>query len=212
MGLPQLTGVLLLLAAGPAHADRVVVIGQVPPPGAGQGRHELLDTADLVPADAGRRAERAEQARALAEGGRRAFTEARFAEAVTLLARARDAIVEIGFEGSSPDDLAQVSLVLGLAQAVTGDEVGADQSVRLALRLRPDLPLDPERFGPPARRRVERLRAEVDDARIPRVVTTEPIGAAIEIDGRPAGATPCTVELSLGPHVVLARASGRPAR
>ncbi len=49
-----------------------------------------------------------------------------------------------------------------------------------------------------------------------RVAITVPgvgdLGAAIEIDGAPAGASPLTVDLTLGAHVVVARAAGRVPR
>lgn len=96
---------------------------------------------------------------------------------------------------------------LGLVRLALGDEGGADAALDRALGVDPGLVLDPVRYPPTLRERLEERRA------VPRPMATlrveaEPAGARVQVDGELRGPAPLEMEVSVGRHLVRVAARG----
>ncbi|HTE55715.1 MAG TPA: hypothetical protein VK698_32900 [Kofleriaceae bacterium] len=146
----------------------------------------------------------------LAGEGWRGYLEARFGDAAAALEQARvEAAGLLDLDGG-PEVYAEVCLRLGAVELTLGREREAELDLRLAARLDPKRTVSDAEFKPAV---VERhRRAAGPRARLRRRIDVDPAGAALEVDGRPAGSAPAGVDLEEGRHVVVARAAGRAAR
>jgi hypothetical protein len=106
------------------------------------------------------------------------------------------------------DLLAQAALVAGQAQAARGDVARATASFRLARALAPGLTA----AGLDARSAPLFGAAVAATASATLVVTTEPVGARVWVDGQDRGAAPVTLVLPVGDHLVCAVRAGYAGR
>ncbi len=98
--------------------------------------------------------------------------------------------------------LAKIHLLRGQCFAAAQNFVAADAAFAKALEHDPEASLDAAKVDPTVVRMVESLRTQLrGDLRI----QTDPRGATVSIDGRPAGISPLTVPVSIGRHVVEAK-------
>jgi hypothetical protein len=98
--------------------------------------------------------------------------------------------------------LAKIHLLRGQCFAAAQNFVAADAAFAKALEHDPEASLDAGKVDPTVVSMVESLRTQMrGDLRI----QTDPRGATVSIDGRPAGISPLTVPVSIGRHVVEAK-------
>src|SRR5260370_9260805 len=98
--------------------------------------------------------------------------------------------------------LAKIHLLRGQCFAAAQNFVAADASFAKALENDPEASLDAAKVDPTVVGMVESLRTQLrGELRI----QTDPRGATVSIDGRPAGISPLTVPVSIGRHVVEAK-------
>lgn len=102
---------------------------------------------------------------------------------------------------------ADASLRLGAVLAQLGRAGEARDAIGLALALDPDRPVTPLEFSPEVIAAIDAARAQPRPGH-PVRITSEPPGATISVDGRDAGRTPASIDLSAGQHVVIARVPG----
>jgi hypothetical protein len=104
---------------------------------------------------------------------------------------------------------ARISFWLGVAHAAMKQLEPARERFASALDLDPEMSIDAAYFAPAIValfddvRRGQRARPSGSLS-----LATDPEGAAVFVDGRPAGATPLTVNLAAGDHLVCARRLG----
>jgi PEGA domain len=147
----------------------------------------------------------------LAAEGWRGYLEARFADAAARLTEARreaEATLDLG---GGLDVYADLALRMGAVALALGREREAELEFRLAGSLDPERAVTDDEFKPAV---VERYRAARDRGGPSwrRLVRVRPAGAAVEVNGRAAGAAPIEVVLEEGKNVVVARAPGWSAR
>ncbi len=98
--------------------------------------------------------------------------------------------------------LAKIHLLRGQCFAAAQNFVAADAAFAKALENDPEASLDAAKVDPTVVRMVESLRTQLrGELRI----QTDPRGATVSIDGRPAGTSPLHVPVSIGRHVVEAK-------
>ncbi|MCE9580026.1 MAG: hypothetical protein K8W52_43320, partial [Deltaproteobacteria bacterium] len=152
-------------------------------------------------------------AEVVAEGWRAYQQVAPDFAAARLAAARRDAEALLAWDGGL-EVYADASFRLGAVLDQLGRRDLAAEAFRLAAALDPDRAITTAEFSPDVVAAFDAARAVAPA--VARVAITVPgageLGASIEIDGVPAGASPITVELSQGSHVVVARAAGRVAR
>ncbi len=157
------------------------------------------------------RLERFARAEEVAAEGWRAYLAARPTTAVSRLGDARaEAAALLDLDGGL-ELYADLSLRIGAARLALGRDSGAEEDFRLAARLDPGREVTDAEFKPAVVQRYAAARAARPGGAEQRI-ESEPGGAAIEVDGRPVGRAPVTVDLAIGHHVVVARATGRAAR
>ena len=147
----------------------------------------------------------------LAAEGWRAYLEARPTTAASRLGEARALAAEVLDLPGGLALYADLAVRLGAVKLALGREAEAELDFQLAARLDPDRAVTDAEFKPAV---VER-HAAARMARPPRAslrIEVEPAGAAIELDGRPAGSAPIEVAVEAGLHVVVARAPGHAPR
>jgi len=136
------------------------------------------------------------------------YQQMRFADARTAYDEAITEAVATGAAGLGATELSDLFVGRALAVEATGGS-GFDDMVRAA-QIGPTRLLDPGRLPPSALREFERAQEAVRES--PRgtlVVETVP-GAAVFLDGDPAGSAPLRVEsLPYGEHLVRVEAPGR---
>lgn len=98
--------------------------------------------------------------------------------------------------------LAQSKLLQGQCRAARRDFAEAEKAFAEALKHNPESSLDPARVDPTLVRMLEGLRARMKGEL--RIETNRP--ARVYIDGQPMGTSPVQTELSIGRHVLEARA------
>jgi len=98
--------------------------------------------------------------------------------------------------------LAKIHLLRGQCFAATQNFVAADAAFAKALENDPEASLDAAKVDPTVVRMLESLRSHMRGEL--RVDADHP-GAEVSIDGRPAGAAPLKVPISIGRHVVQAK-------
>jgi hypothetical protein len=152
-------------------------------------------------------------AEVVAEGWRAYQQVAPDFAAARLAAARRDAEALLAWDGGI-EVYADASLRLGAVLDQLGRHDLSIDAFRLAADLDPDRAITTAEFSPDVVAAFDAARTA--PAARARVTITVPdageLGAAIELDGKPAGASPITAELAVGGHVVVARAAGRIAR
>ena len=157
------------------------------------------------------RLDRFARAEELAAEGWRAYLEARPTTAVSRLGDARaEAAALLDLDGGL-ELYADLSVRIGAARLALGRDAAADEDFRLAARLDPEREVTDAEFKPAVVQRYAAARTSRPGSAQQRIESV-PAGAAIEVDGRPVGAAPVTVDLPIGLHVVVARGAGRAAR
>jgi hypothetical protein len=217
--------------AAAARADTIGVVALAPPHGplaradlgralevaaAGAGDRAVIDpvsradhaiAAGAVPA--GELARFRRVAEVSAEGWRAYLRVAADFAAERLSAARRDAEDLLALDGGT-ELYADVSLRLGAVLDQLGQTAQAAEAFRLAAALDPSRAVTTAEFSPDVVASFDKARA----AQVPTAAVTvrSDAGAALEIDGRAAGAAPIEVQLAVGPHVAVARAAGHRAR
>jgi len=126
------------------------------------------------------------------------FAQSRLAAART----AAESLVALpGGEALYADAALRLGAVLGHA----GRAAESQAILALALALDPDRPITLAEFSPDVVDAVDAVRAQAARPTRELAVTTEPPGADLTIDGKPAGRSPVRVPLAVGQHVVVAR-------
>lgn len=100
---------------------------------------------------------------------------------------------------------ADAALRLGAVLGHAGRVARSHAILALALALDPDRPITLAEFSPDIVDAVATVRAQAARPTREIAITTEPPGAELEIDGKPAGRSPARVPLAVGQHVVVAR-------
>lgn len=100
---------------------------------------------------------------------------------------------------------ADAALRLGAVLGHAGRAAESQAILALALALDPDRPITLAEFSPDIVDAVSAVRAAAARPTRDVAVTTEPPGADLTIDGKPAGTSPAHVPLAVGQHVVVAR-------
>ncbi len=155
------------------------------------------------------RLDRFARAEGLAAEGWRAYLAARPTTALSRLGEARgEAAALLDLDGGR-ELYADLSVRMGAVKLALGRDPADD--FRLAAALDPDREVTDAEFKPAVVERFAAARGERRGSADLRV-ESQPAGAAIELDGRLAGAAPVTVQADLGLHVVVARVAGRAAR
>lgn len=150
-------------------------------------------------------------AQALARAGWRAYLAVEPRAAVESLTRAREAVLAVLDLQGAIELHADLSLRLGVVLHQLGHADQATEALRLAAALDPGRVVSLAEFSPDAVAAYEAARqASAPDAAVR--IETEPAGAHIELDGRPAGLSPVVVIVPAGAHAVVARAPGYRAR
>ena len=126
------------------------------------------------------------------------FAQSRLAAARTA---AESLIALPGGEALYADAALRLGAVLGHAGRVAESQA----ILALALALDPDRPITLAEFSPDVVDAVDAVRAQAARPTRDIPVTTEPPGADLTIDGKPAGRSPAHVALAVGQHVVVAR-------
>jgi PEGA domain len=149
--------------------------------------------------------------REMIDEGWRAYTQVQLEFAASRLAAARTDAEELLALPDASIIYADASLRLGAVLAQLGRAAESRAAIALALALDPDRPITELEFSPDVIAAVAAARAQ---APATRAVTfaTEPTGATLTVDGRDAGRSPASIELSPGEHVAIARAPGYRAR
>lgn len=137
---------------------------------------------------------------------RRAYEELRLEEAVQGVEAVVAAGDASGGLGLDREGWIEAHLLLALCRAASGDDVASEAAVRRALAIEPELVLAPERWAPPFRDRVDRVRADLG-ALATLSLRIEPAGTQVSLDGR-AVALDALLELPPGVHRVRAAAPG----
>jgi len=143
---------------------------------------------------------RAEAERAL-DQARTQFVATRYADAHATIRQAEERTLRWAGDPRVARALAQLALVA----AQSGESSGYARAAARFGRL----DLDPARWSPDVRAGYERARAARDGA--PQgtlAVGTQPPGAAVLVDGVPAGRTPLRAPLPVGPHAILVEQEG----
>lgn len=157
----------------------------------------------------GERLDRFARAEELAAEGWRAYLAARPTTALSRLGEARaEAAAILDLDGGR-ELYADLSVRMGAVKLALGRDAADD--FRLAAALDPEREVTDAEFKPAVVERFAAARGE-RRGRAPLRVESAPAGAAIELDGRLAGAAPVTVEADIGLHVLVARMAGRAAR
>ena len=101
-------------------------------------------------------------------------------------------------------------LLRALDELALGNQQAARDALRQAVLLRPErTSLDPAEFSPDVRAEYERVRDGLHRAApLPLATESDPSGAELELDGRPAGLTPMSVRLHDGRHYLVFRSPG----
>lgn len=155
------------------------------------------------------RIDRFERAEKLAAEGWRAYLAAKPTTALSRLGEARaEAAALLDLDGGR-ELYADLSVRMGAVKLALGRDAADD--FRLAAALDPAREVTDAEFKPAVVERFAAVRGERRGSARLRI-ESEPAGAAIELDGRLAGAAPVTVEAEIGLHVVVARKAGRMAR
>lgn len=138
------------------------------------------------------------------DDGWRAYHNVQFAAAASRFTAAREAAEALLVLRGGAALYADASLRLGVVLARLGRTTAARDALALSLALDPERPISPLEFPPDTIAVIDTVRAQAAVKRSV-VVTTEPSGAVLDIDGRDVGRAPVTVELSIGDHVAIAR-------
>jgi len=153
--------------------------------------------------------------RELIDEGWRAYQQVQTEVAVARLGEARrQAEALLALEGGAVV-YAEATLRLGAALDNAGRHDEADDVLRLAAALDPGRAVTVQEFSPDVVAAHDRAVAARRATRTVRIAARGPggaIAAALEIDGRAAGAAPLALELAAGSHVVVARAAGHASR
>lgn len=136
----------------------------------------------------------------------RAYLRVQLDFAQSRLAAARTAAEPLVALAGGDALYADASLRLGAVLGHAGRAAESQAILALALALDPDRPITLAEFSPDIVDAVEAVRrAAAARATRELAVTTEPPGADLTIDGKPAGRSPAHVPLAVGQHVVVAR-------
>ncbi len=148
--------------------------------------------------------ERFRRVREQIDEGWRAFVRVQVDFAASRLSAARTEAESIVALPGGAVLYADASLRLGAVLAHLGRLSESHAALALALALDPDRPITLAEFSPDVVAAVDSVRTQTLPVRSVRIAT-EPPGAAITVDGKEAGATPLSLDLVYGQHVVVAR-------
>ncbi|MGE5186775.1 MAG: PEGA domain-containing protein [Acidobacteriota bacterium] len=151
--------------------------------------------------------QRFRRVRDLIDEGWRAYLRVSFDFAQARLAVARTEAEGIVALPGGAELYADAALRLGIVLGQLGHAQDAQAALALALALDPERPITLAEFSPDVVAAVDAARALVP-ARTQLAIASEPPGALASVDGREVGKTPVTAEVSVGQHVVIARAPG----
>lgn len=140
---------------------------------------------------------------------REAYANLHPAEALALTGEALRVVDERGAGATDRADLVGLLVLRAMAALAQGDADLANGALDEALAADPEIELDPARYPPPIRERLDARRQALGDARHALTLEGAPPGADVRIDGQPAGAAPFRWELPPGVHRVSVTAPGR---
>jgi hypothetical protein len=136
--------------------------------------------------------------------GWRAYLRVQFDFAQSRLAAARTAAEPLVALPGGAALYADASLRLGAVLGRAGHVPESQAILALALALDPDRPITLAEFSPDIVTAVDAVRGQSRPTR-ELLLTTEPPGAQLSVDGKEVGRAPVTVPLAVGQHVVVAR-------
>ena len=149
--------------------------------------------------------------RELIDEGWRAYLRVSFDFAQARLAAARTEAEGLAALPLGRELYADASLRLGIVLGQLGRTAESQAAIALALALDPERPITLAEFSPDVVGAVDAVRALARPTR-ELAIATDPPGAIVTVDGKPAGIAPVRVALPLGQHLVVARAPGMVAR
>ncbi len=136
--------------------------------------------------------------------GWRAYLRVAVEAAASRLVAARTAAESLVGLPGGPELYADAALRLGAVLGHLGRTAESQAVFSLALALDPDRPITKAEFSPDVVDAVDAARAA--PVALQRVhVTSVPVGAAIQIDGKPIGHAPIDVQITRGQHLIVAR-------
>jgi hypothetical protein len=135
------------------------------------------------------------------EQGQKLFASGDFEGAL----KALDAAAQ---ENRDDATLEKVHLLRAQCFAARQDFVKAEEAFARVLEANPEASLDPARVDPTVVKLLESVRARLTGSL---VLDSTPPGAALSVDGKPAGATPLTQAVPVGRHKVEAKWGDEPA-
>jgi len=141
---------------------------------------------------------------------RRLYRDLAFQASLDELSRAQEELEARLDAEDTYQVLDDVMLLRALDELALGNQQAARNALRQAVVLRPKrTSLDPAEFAPDVRAEYELIRNDLRrEAPLPLATQSEPSGAELELDGRPAGLTPMSVRLHDGRHYLVFRSPG----
>jgi hypothetical protein len=141
---------------------------------------------------------------------RRLYRDLAFQASLDELSRAQEELEERLDAEATYQALDDAVLLRALDELALGNQQAARDALRQAVILRPERnSLDPAEFAPDVRAEYELVREDLRrEAPLPLATQSEPSGAELELDGRPAGLTPMSVRLHDGRHYLVFRSPG----
>lgn len=141
---------------------------------------------------------------------RRLYRDLAFQASLDELSRAQEEL-EVRLDAENTyQTLDGAVLLRALNELALGNQQAARDALRQAVILRPErTSLDPAEFAPDVRAEYELVRNDLRrEAPLALATESEPSGAELELDGRPAGLTPMSVRLHDGRHYLVFRSPG----
>lgn len=146
------------------------------------------------------------------EAGQGAYLNLQLGEAVTALKAALAALDEAAAVVNDPQPIGQALLFLGASQVALGQTQAAQDSFQMLHRQLPGVEPDPQVFNPSVVSAFRQAGRRIEPAGEVSITSAVP-GAMAEVDARPVGPTPATVQgLAAGDHAFrVTRAGHEPA-
>lgn len=141
---------------------------------------------------------------------RRLYRDLAFRASLDELSRAQEEL-EGRLDAENTYEALDRAVLLGaLNELALGNQQAARVALRQAVILRPErTSLDPAEFAPDVRAEYELVRNDLRrEAPRPLATESEPSGAELDLDGRPAGLTPMSVRLHHGRHYLVFQSPG----
>ena len=141
---------------------------------------------------------------------RRLYRDLAFRASLDELSRAQEEL-EVRLDAENTYQALDGAVLLrALNELALGNQQAARDALRQAVILRPErTSLDPAEFAPDVRAAYELVRNDLRrEAPLALATESEPSGAELELDGRPAGLTPMSVRVHDGRHYLVFRSPG----